>query len=150
MIQLFDPLVGQWTLCFEAKHSFFKQVVRHTSCFKNLPFTLATTHQMMITYHLSSPCLSKSDVEVSAVTTPPVDLLTVEMALAIREKFSDTPEVDLAQCVTTRGITHRKGMIVAHGATGGWPEFSEIDQICILNESILHCPRALWMVQRAL
>lgn len=37
----------------------------------------------------------------------------------IRQKFSDTPEVHLAQCVTYKGITYRKGMILAHGATNG-------------------------------
>lgn len=30
LIRAFGPLVGHWTLRFEAKHSFFKQVIRHT------------------------------------------------------------------------------------------------------------------------
>lgn len=136
MIRLFGPIVGQWTMRFEAKHSFFKQVIRHTSCFKNVPLSLASKHQMMIAYHLSAPFLSKSDLEVSAISTLPVDLLKEEIAQVIRKKFSDTPEVHLAQCVTTKGITYRKGMILAHRAVGGMPEFSEIDQICILHESI--------------
>lgn len=33
MIHFFGPLVGMWTMRFEAKHSFFKQVVCHTCCF---------------------------------------------------------------------------------------------------------------------
>lgn len=37
MIRLFGPVVVQWTMHFEAKHSFFKQVISHTSCFKNVP-----------------------------------------------------------------------------------------------------------------
>ncbi len=60
IIRLFGPVVGQWTMHFDAKHSFFKQVIRHTSCFKNVPLSLASKHQMMIAYHLSSPCPSKS------------------------------------------------------------------------------------------
>lgn len=60
MIRQFGPTVGQWTMRFEAKHSFFNQVIRYTSCFKNVPLYLASKHQMMITYHLSSPCLSKT------------------------------------------------------------------------------------------
>lgn len=138
IIKLFGPVIGQWTMRFEAKHSFFKQVIRHTSCFKNVPLSLASKHQMMIAYHLSSPCLSKSDLEVSAVSTLPVDLLREEIAQVIRQKFPDTPELHLAQCVTTKGITYRKGMILAHRATGGLTEFSEIDQICILHDSVFY------------
>ena len=114
MIRLFGPVVGQWTMRFEAKHSFFKQVIRHTSCYKNVPLSLASKHQMMIAYYLSSPCLTKSDLEVSAVSTLPVDLLKEEIAQEIRQRFSDTHKVHLAQCVTTKGITYRKGMILAH------------------------------------
>ncbi|KAJ7998433.1 hypothetical protein DPEC_G00204880 [Dallia pectoralis] len=92
MIRLFGPVVSQWTMRFEAKHRFFKQVIRHTSCFKNVPLSLASKHQMMIAYHLSSPFLSKPDLEVSAVSTLPVDLLKKEIAQAIRHKFPDTNE----------------------------------------------------------
>lgn len=35
MIRFFGPLVGMWTMRLEAKHSFLKQVVCHTRCFKN-------------------------------------------------------------------------------------------------------------------
>lgn len=143
MIKLFGPAVGQWTMRFEAKHGFFKRVIRHTNCFKNVPLSLASKHQMMIAYHLSSPCLGKSDLEVSAVFTLPVDLLKEEVAHIIRQKFSDTHEVQLAQCVTTKGIAYRKGMILAHRATGGLPEFCEIDQICIIHDSIFFIVKEL-------
>lgn len=34
MVKSFGPLVSLWTMCSEAKHSFFKQVARHTNCLK--------------------------------------------------------------------------------------------------------------------
>lgn len=98
---------------------------------------------MMIAFHLSYPCLSKSDLEVSAVSTLQVDLLKEEIAQVIRQKISDTPEVHLVQCVTTKGITYRKGIILAHRAAGGLPEFNEIDQICILHESVFYIVKEL-------
>ena len=143
MIKLFGPLVGQWTMRFEAKHSFFKQVIRHTSCFKNVPLSLASKHQMMIGYHLASPSKSKPDIEVSAVSTLSVDLLREEIAHAIRANFSGEPEVHLAQCVTRKGITYRKGMILAHRTVGGLPEFSEIDQICVIRDSVFYIVKEL-------
>lgn len=73
MIRLFGSVVRWWTMHSEAKHSFFfKQVIRHTSSFKTVPHSLASKHQTMIAYHLSSPCLSKFDLEVSAVSTQPI------------------------------------------------------------------------------
>lgn len=32
----YGPLVSLWTMWFEAKHSFFKRVVRHTRSFRNI------------------------------------------------------------------------------------------------------------------
>lgn len=144
MIRQFGPVFGQWTMRFGAKHSFFKQVSRqHSSCFKNVPLSLASKHQMMIAYHLSSPCLSKSDLEVSTVSSLPVDLLKEEIAQIIRQKFPDKTEVHLAQNVTTKGITYRKGMILPHRVAGGLPEFSEIYQICIVQESAFYIVKEL-------
>lgn len=40
MIRPFRSLVLMWTMSFEAKHSYFKQVVRHTNYFKNITLTL--------------------------------------------------------------------------------------------------------------
>lgn len=44
MIECFGPLAGQWTMRFEAKHSFFREVACHSNCFKNIPLTLVTRH----------------------------------------------------------------------------------------------------------
>lgn len=46
LIRMFGPLVRLWTMCFEAKYVFFKHVVRHTNCFKNVPLSLAIKHQL--------------------------------------------------------------------------------------------------------
>lgn len=52
MIRFFGPLVCLWTMRFEAKHSFFCQVVCHTRCFKNILLSLAVKHQFMMAYYL--------------------------------------------------------------------------------------------------
>lgn len=52
VIKLFDPIVMFWT-----KHSFFKQMVRHTKCFKNITLPLANKHQLMIGYHMHTRSL---------------------------------------------------------------------------------------------
>ncbi|XP_077972807.1 uncharacterized protein LOC120330222 [Styela clava] len=47
LISLFGPLIRCWTLRFEGKHSYFKNVVRRTGNFVNVCKTLAHSHQMM-------------------------------------------------------------------------------------------------------
>lgn len=110
MVRLFGPPVGQCKISFEAKHSFFKRIIRHTRCYKNATLTLASKHQMMIAYYQSAPCLTTSNLEVSAVSTLPVDLLKDEIAENITKRFSDISEVHLAKYVTSKVITYRKGM----------------------------------------
>ena len=48
----FGPLVALWTMRFEAKHRFFKRIVRQTGSFRNILMTMARKHQSMIAYHL--------------------------------------------------------------------------------------------------
>lgn len=55
MIKCFGPLVSLWTMRFEAKHSFFKQVARHINNFRNVTLSLATKHQLMISHHMLCP-----------------------------------------------------------------------------------------------
>lgn len=143
MIRLFGPLVGLWTLRFEAKHSFFKQVARHTNCFKNVPLSLSTKHQLMISYNFTSPSLAKSALDVTSVSTIPVDVLKEEIAQAINQKYPDTSEVCLSKSVTSKGINYRNGMIVAHGSTCGLPEFGEVLQMCILHDRLFFIVREL-------
>ena len=46
-MMMFGPLIRTWCMRFEAKHSYFKDIVRRIKNFKNLPLTLAKRHQQM-------------------------------------------------------------------------------------------------------
>ena len=142
MIERFGPLVGQWTMRFEAKHSFFKQVARHTNCFRNVPLTLAFKHQQMIAYHITASHL-KSTLEVSNVSMLPVDVLNQEVVLHLRQKHPTINEVHFAKHATLKGISYRVGMLIPYGSTGGLPDFAEIIQICIVENSVSFVVRVL-------
>ena len=60
LIKAFGPLVSLWTMRFEAKHSFFKKIVRQTNCFRNILKSMAKKHQSMIAYHLHGSCVKKT------------------------------------------------------------------------------------------
>lgn len=113
LIQLFGPLVGLWTIRFEAKHSFFKKIMKHTSCFKNVPLSLAVKHQFMIGYHLSSPSIDKPLLDVSEASTVPLDVLKEELAQAFKQRNPFVSEIHIAKNVCSKGIQYRPGMIAA-------------------------------------
>lgn len=97
----------------------------------------------MVAYSSTAPSLEKPALDVSHVSTVPVDLLKDEIAQVIKLKYPDTSEVSLSKSVSSKGINYRKGMIVAHGSTGGLPDFGEVLQMCILHDQLFFIVREL-------
>lgn len=74
----FGPIVHQWTMRYEAKHKYFKDLANVTGNFINLPHTLATRHQHLQCYlHLNRqsnvPEFSKGNYSYLQL---PIDLIT--------------------------------------------------------------------------
>lgn len=78
-------------------------------------------------------------LDVSDVSTVPLDVLRKELAQAFKERHPGLTEINLAKNVWSKGINYRPGMVVAHGSEGGLPEFGEIHQICILHQILFLC-----------
>lgn len=143
MIRCFGPLIALWTIRFEAKHSFFKQVTRHTNCFKNITRSLAVKHQFMIAYYTKSSNHKKSSLEVTNVSVMPVDVLNEKVVFALKERYPDISEVSLAKKVSCNGIHYSEGMLIIHGSVNGLPKFNEIIQLCIIKEKLCFIVRDL-------
>ena len=94
------PPFALWTLRFEAKHGFFKRVIRHTNCYKNVLYSLAQRHQFQTAYHLHMSGLPKPSLEVTDVLTLPLDVVNENIALAVKEKHPHLDTVNLARSVT--------------------------------------------------
>lgn len=109
---------------------------------KNIPLTLATKHQQMIAYHISAVHL-KSALEVGNVCTFPVDVLNKEVVASFRQKYPKLKDVLLTKSATIKGMSYRVGMLIPYGSTGGLPEFAEILQICIVENSLSFVVRIL-------
>lgn len=61
----FGPLSRHWTLRYEAKHKYFKKTAQAVGNFINLPWTLATRHQMLQCYHYASHhSLLEQEIEI--------------------------------------------------------------------------------------
>ncbi len=136
MIRFFGPLVSLWTMRFEAKHSFFKKVVRHTRCFKNILLSLAVKHQFMMAYYLQSNATKKCSLTVSAVSTVSVDILHQDVQKVLKLKYPDIVHLQLTKTASVNGVTYREGMIVVCGSTGGLPDFAEVVQMVVLEGNL--------------
>lgn len=100
----FGPLVALWTMRFEAKHSFFKRVVRHTTCFKNVLLSLAQRHQFLMAHHLHMLSLPESPLEVANVSSLPTDVLKEDIAFARKQRHPELDGVCLAKNAMYNGL----------------------------------------------
>lgn len=135
LIKSFGPVITFWTMRFDAKHSQFKRIVRHTGNFKNILLSLATKHQLMLSHHLHSATVSPP-LSVVRMKTVPLDALHEGVETSIRHHNPSLTQVQLADTVTYQGTRYSKGMIVAYGSTAGIPNFAEIIQMVLFGESV--------------
>jgi len=132
---VFGPLVDFWTMRFEAKHKFFKKIVRQTGCFRNILMTMAKKHQSMIAYHTYDCNNQRPTLSVSQMTQVAVDVLKDSIKESFAVKFPEAEVVNMTNKVTILGTAYNVGMLVPFGSTGGLPDFGEILQIIIVNET---------------
>lgn len=145
MIRAFGPLVFLWTMRFEGKHSFFKRVVRHTHSFRNILFSLAMKHQLMIAYHLNGRNIVHQPLQVTKMSNVEFAVLRDDIRRAVQKKFPDKSSCQVANTVFCSGTKYSTGMILAHGATGCLPDFVELMQVVVIKGRvafIVKCFRA--------
>lgn len=85
LMKAFRTLIGFWTMRFEAKHRYFKQILRHTGNFGNITLSLATKHQLMIAHHLHATTTAPT-VSTARVSQVPVDVLHANVQEGIRSE----------------------------------------------------------------
>lgn len=143
LTKCFGPLVNVWTMRYESKHSFFKNVARDIHNVKNLLLTLSVKHQQMIAYHLNAQSLLKSELYVEKVDVVKISLLDAKLKCAIQRKFPHVYTVSLSKNVCLYGTQYAKDMIISAGQSNGQPEFFKI-------EHMLLCPDKVSIVSKRL
>ncbi len=125
-----------WTMCFEAKHSFFKHVVRHTHSFRNILLSLAVKHQLVIAYHLHGSNIVQPSLQVTKLSTVDLTVLREDIKKALETKFPGKSFFQMANTLCFCGTSYSTGMILAHGSTGGLPDFVVLVQIAVVNGKV--------------
>lgn len=137
LIREFGPLIHMWTMRFEAKHAYFKTVVRESRCFKNVLKMLANKHQLMSAYFLASPNYFSPHIEVEQSTTVSTSSLRSDIQHAIQcSCLSNNNEFMFASTASVYGTKYSVGMVVVTGAVSGLPEFSQILNIIVMSDKL--------------
>lgn len=137
LIKAFGPLVSLWTMRFEAKHHFFKNIVRQTSSFRNILMSMAKKHQSMIAYHLHSSNVKKPAVTVSKMTRLPVEVVNESVQDFLAQKFPKDTFVNLTKTAEFQGTSYAVGMMLVYGSISGLPDFAEILQIVVVQDHLV-------------
>ena len=138
----FGLLVSLWTMRFEAKHSFFKRVVRHTHSFRNILLSLSVKHQLMVAYHLHDSNVEPS-LQVTKLSTVDLNVLREDIKEALETKFPGESCVQITNNVCYCGTSYSIGMILANGSTGGLPDFGELIQIVVVSGKLAFIVKCL-------
>lgn len=133
LIRAYGPLVLLWTMRFEAKHSFFERVVRHTQTFRNILLSLSMKHQLMIAYKHHDSSVVKPILHSTNLTTVDVTVLRENIQKALQAKFPDERRIQIANTVCNSGTKYVIGMVLANGSTGGLTDFGELIQIVVVR-----------------
>ncbi len=140
LIRAYGPLVFLWTMRFEAKHSLFKRIVRHTHSFLNILLSLAMKHQLMIVYNQHDPSVVRQATQLSTVD---VTVLREDIRKALQFKFPTEMHIQIANNVWYSGTKYVVGMVLANGSTGGLTDFGELIQIVVVKGTFLFIVKCL-------
>lgn len=149
MIQIFAPLVDVWTMRFEGKHTFFKNVAHDTRNFKNVAHTLAVRHQKMMAFHLDSSIFFKPPLEIDKVKSVMVASFPDNVQSLLHQQKAKQSTVPVASTVNVHGVKYTTDMIISVGSCSGLPEFRKITHIVVINTEILFVCKLLtaWYVE---
>ncbi|KYN10446.1 hypothetical protein ALC57_17420 [Trachymyrmex cornetzi] len=113
LIKIFGPIRHFRTLRFESKHQYFKQVIKHSSCFKNILLSLATKHQLLNAFHLSQDHIFSDNFTINDIGDKyNVNNYCPLINEIINLNISSNKEICISKDVTFHSINCRTGMIV--------------------------------------
>lgn len=137
LMRMYGPLRDMWTMRFEGKHKFFKQVIRNTKNFKNVPQTLAVRHQRMMAYNVDSSSFFKPSIQMDKVTVTLVSSFPENIQNLLKQRYAAQNTVLVASSVSIDSIKYSPDMIVSVGACSCLPDFRQIHKILVINSDVL-------------
>ena len=134
LILKFGPLRHCWTLRFEAKHSYFKQVAGPLKNWRNLCFTLAKRHQLMqCMYNKKNEFLDASQMEEIGGKMLHISNLCDDIKCTFQKLIPEQDSIYTAEKVKLCGMTYERNCFVVLKVDGHDIDVGKILQIFIIN-----------------
>jgi len=113
LIKIFGPIRQLWTLRFESKHQYFKRVIKHSSCFKNVLLSLATKHQLLNAFNLAQDNTFNDNIIINDTGDKyNANNYSPLINKIINSNISASKEICISKDVTFHSINYRIGTIV--------------------------------------
>lgn len=139
LLMEYGPLVNVWTLRFEGKHNYFKELSKLTKNTKNLCKTLARRHEFMQASFRSRPNFLSQDVlHHSNGELYPIRLLPHGIEVALLPLVGPSESVYTVSKVQVNGTWYEVGLAVIVGSsrTEYSYQFAEIDKCFIIGGEV--------------
>jgi hypothetical protein len=122
------PLSHIWTMRFEAKHQFAKNVMRNTFCFKNVAKTVSKRSQLELAYAIFTDSLYREQFEVGPGVFCQVGQMDMDVAACLREStgLSLYDGVCVPNWLKLGHYKFYPGAVVVVGVEEGTPLFGRI------------------------
>ncbi len=134
-IRKIGPLKQFWTMRFEARHNFFKQLSHIVCNFKNMCKTMAFRNQMMLCYRLLTESIFSKNTEFGPGHGSFLAAIQGEFVKGLEE--APFAEVFVPDWVVVNGTEYRPDMTVSMGCTeDGVPQFGLIKAIVTIGLNV--------------
>ena len=136
-IYMFGPLINTWTMRHESKFSFIKRSSQNGN-FKNVPKTVAKTHQLWLAYKLEVD-FDRLTEEVFDIGKSTETLLSSEPE-ALCEKYcfsTANPIVKHSKWVKIQNTFYRLGLFVLLKYQSIYPVFGQISDLVVIEKEVI-------------
>lgn len=142
-IRNFGPLNAVWTMRYEAKHSFFKQLQRQIKNTKNIPHTLSIRHQQWLCHEFRKSGSRLLEVKLSGLGKKSLSFLSrLEYGKDVADFFNvkATEAINAVKWVTVGSTTfHIGSIILCQVSSTGKQSFGKIVNIFVSPSPLFVC-----------
>jgi len=143
-IKRFGPLSHCNTLRFESKHGYFKEIANRTKNRRNICKTMATRHQYLQAFYMSSPSfLELDELESTKGSVIPIRLLNVAVQQLLLPFSGPDESVYQSNSVKGRGAQFEAGSGVVLDFENDEYQFGKVESIFIISGNVFLLVRKL-------
>lgn len=113
LIRQFGPLRHLWTLRFESKHKYFKNIVKHCPNFRNVLYSLSDKHQMLQALQSSQPSAFEDKVYAENISI--LDDTYSQDVYTLAQQKINNELLFICTCASYRGIKYTKKSFLCYG-----------------------------------